>query len=95
MDRYCITAARPKNAAHHLNSEFKLWKWEKKEDGNWKWIPKGWKRAAEIASLLDSGNEVLTAKESETSIASGAPVELELRIARNETNFKISDMPDK
>ena len=95
MSKYCITAARPKNAAHHLNSEFKLWKWEKKEDDTWKWVPKNWKRAAEIAALLDAGNEVLTAKENETSITTGAAVELELRIAKNETKFKISDMPDK
>ena len=95
MSKYRITAARPKNAAHHLNSEFKLWKWEKKEDGTWKWVPKGWRRTAEISALLDAGNEVLTAKENETSITSGAAVELELRIAKNETKFKISDMPDK
>lgn len=95
MSKYCISAARPKNATHHLNSQFKLWKWEKKEDGTWKWVPKSWKSAAEIAALLDAGNEVLTAKENETSITSGAAVELELRIAKNETKFKISDMPDK
>jgi hypothetical protein len=40
MGKYCITAARPKNAAHHLNSEFKLWKWEKKDDGTGKWVPR-------------------------------------------------------
>jgi len=95
MSKYCITAARPKNAAHHLNSEFKLWKWEKKDDGTWKWVSLGWKRTAAIAALLDAKNEVLTAKENETTITEGAPVEVELRIAKNETKFKISDMPDK
>lgn len=95
MGKYCITAARPKNAAHHLNSEFKLWKWEKKDDGTSKWVSKGWKRSAEIAALLDAGNEVLTAKENESTISTGAAVELELRIAKNESKFKISDMPDK
>ena len=53
MSKYCITAARPKNATHHLKSEFKLWKLETTEDDTWKWMPKGWKRAAEIAALLD------------------------------------------
>lgn len=94
MAKYCITAARPKNAAQHLKSEFNLWKWQKNEDGKMVWSPKGWKRAAEIAELLDAGNDVLTAKEGETSIATGAAVELELRIAKNETKYKISDMPD-
>jgi hypothetical protein len=55
----------------------------------------GWKRSAEIAALLDAGNEVLTAKENESTISTGAAVELELRIAKNESKFKISDMPDK
>lgn len=95
MAKYCITAAKPKNASQHLKSEFKLWKWEKKDDDKWSWFPKGWKRAAEIAALLDGGHEVLTARENETTITEGAPVELELRIAKNETKFKISDMPDK
>lgn len=92
MGKYCITGARPKNATHHLNSEFKLWKWD---SSTGKWTPQGWKRTAEIAALLDAKNEVLTAKEGETSIASGAAVEVELRIAKNEAKFKISDMPDK
>jgi len=95
MSKYCITAARPKNATHHLNSEFKLWKWEKTGDDTWKWAAKGWKRAVEIAVLLDAGNEVLSGKKTETGITRGAAVELELRIAKNETTFKISDMPDK
>ena len=39
MAKYCVTAARPKNAAQHLKSEFKLRrseeKEEKEEDGTW------------------------------------------------------------
>ena len=62
MNKYCITAARPKNPTHHLNSEFKLWKSEKVEDDASKWVSKGWQRAAEIPALLDAGNEVLTGK---------------------------------
>ncbi len=95
MAKYCITAARPKNATQHLKSEFKLWMWEKNKDGNLVWRPKGWKRAAEIATLLDAGNQVLTAKENEDTISTGVSVELELRIAKNETKYKISDMPDE
>lgn len=93
MSRYCITAARPKDADHHLKTDFKLWRYEERPDG-WKWAPKGWKRGGEIAALLEAGHEVLTAKENPGSISTGAPVELELRISRNGTKYNISEMPD-
>lgn len=94
MAMYCITAARPKGAAQHLKSEFKTWK-ARDENGERTWTLEGWKRAAEIAALLDAGNQVQTAKENDKSITSGAAVELELRIAKNESSFRISDMPEK
>ena len=94
MDKYCITAARPKNADHHLNSEFKLWKYEEKPDG-WVWVSKGWKRVSVIADLLEAGHEVLTAKKKPTGIRTGAAVEIELRISHNDTGYKISEMPSK
>jgi len=59
------------------------------------WMPKNWKSTAEIAVLLNGGNEVLTARENEASITTGSSVEVELRIAKNETKFKVSDMPDR
>lgn len=94
MDKYCITAARPKDAEHHLNSEFWLWKQEKRKEG-WKWVSKDWQRVSVIAELLEAGHEVLTAMRRNTGITTGAAVELELRIAHNDTNYKISEMPDE
>ena len=94
MDRYCITAARPKDAEHGLKTEFKLWKYEQQPDGP-RWVAKGWKRAARIAALLDAGNEVLTAKRGPTGIKLGDAVEVELRIAHNGGQYRISDMPDE
>ena len=94
MPRYCITAARPKNATHHLKSEFKLWKSQDK-DGRTSWSSEGWKRGAEIAALLDANHQVLTANRTSTGISTGKPVEMELRISKNETNYKIGDMPDE
>jgi hypothetical protein len=48
-----------------------------------------------IAALLEAGHEVLTAKRGKNGIATGAAVEPELRISRNESAYKISEMPDK
>lgn len=93
MADYCITAARPKNATRHLKSEFNLWKAEK-INGETLWSPQGWKRGTAIATLLGAGHRVLTAREEDDSISIGAPVEMELRISKNETEYKISDMPD-
>lgn len=94
MNRYCITAARPKNAQHHLRSEFKLWKYEQRPEGP-RWVLQGWKRAARIAVLLDAGDEVLTAKQGTNGIKLGDAVEVELRIAHNGEKYRISDMPDE
>ena len=94
MAKYCITAAKPKNAAQHLKADFNLWKAEEK-DGKISWSPQGWKRGTEIAALLGAGHQVLTAKENDTTISTGAAVEMELRISKNEMNYKISDMPEK
>ena len=94
MSKYCITAAHPKDAAHHINSEFKFWEWRLRGQ-QWKWVPTGWKRVSEIAALLEAGHEILTGKEGPNGIRNGAAVEAELRISHNDTNYKISEMPDK
>ncbi len=41
-----------------------------------------------------AGHEVRTGKIIDNSMNTGAAVEVELRIAKNVTNYKISDMPD-
>lgn len=92
MSKYCITAARPKNAVQHLNSQFKLWKFSVEDR---KWSPEGWVSSIKIATLLSDGHKVLTAKQTQTSIQTGKPVEMEFRISKNESLFKISDMPDR
>ena len=95
MAKYCITATKPADADHHLKTQFKLWRYEKQPDDTWKWAPKGWESGGQIAALLEAGHEVLTAKKNSNTISTGAAVELEFRIARNGTKYKISEMPDK
>lgn len=94
MSKYCITAANHKNPDNHCASQFKVWEYiHKKEADKWVWSPLGGKSINFINDLLANGHEVLSAKENKDSITPGAPVESELRIAKNETKFKISDMP--
>ena len=52
-------------------------------------------RVSVIAALLEAGHDVLTAKKGGNGIRTGAAVELELRISRNDTRYKISEMPDE
>ena len=92
MANYCITAAKPKGASHHLNSEFYLWKLNTETD---KWQKEGWKTISQVVTLMQVGNSVVTAEEKEKSISVGAAVEVELRIAHNKTKYPISKMPDK
>ena len=91
MAEYRIVAARPKNASNHLNSQFKLYKLNGKNDG---WDLIGWKPIGEVSDLMRAGHEVRTGKIVNNSMNDGAAVEVELRIAKNDTIYKISDMPD-
>ena len=43
---------------------------------------------------MRAGHEVRTGKIIDKRLDSGAAVEIELRITKNDTNYKISDMPD-
>lgn len=99
MGRYRITAARPKDADHHLNTEFKVFERQQKLDKTWTWHFVGWKSIYAVGALLGAGNEVRTGKVTKSGgksiMTNGAAVELELRIAKNDTKFKISNMPDK
>lgn len=79
MSRYRIVAARPKDATHHLNSEFKIYEW---------------KASYDVSALLKAGNEVRTGSVEGTLMRHGDAVELALRIAHNGTKYKISGMPD-
>lgn len=91
MAKYRIVAARPKNASNHLNSQFKMFEW----DGNEKtWKSVGWKSISDVSNLMRGGHEILTGAIVDNKMKDGAAVEIELRIAKNDTNYKISDMPD-
>lgn len=95
MGKYCITAANHTNINNHCASKFKVWEYTyKKETEKWVWKPLGGKSINFVNDLLAGGHEVCSAKENDNSISLGAPIEAELRIARNETKFKISDMPE-
>ena len=90
MATYCITAAKPKGAVSHLRSQFMTWR--EGEDGLWH--SQGWQTTSQIVTLMHAGHAVLTARKTATGISTGAPVEVELRISRNQSNYPISQMPD-
>jgi len=91
MAKYRIVAARPKNASNHVNSQFKMYEYDEDENT---WNSAGWKSISEVSSLMHAGQDVRTGKIIDKKMKSGAAVELELRIAKNETVYKISDMPE-
>lgn len=93
MGKYCITAANHKNPNNHCASQFKVWESVKADNGKNVWNPIGSKSLNFINDLMAAGHEVLSGKENEDTISTGAPVESELRIAKNETKYKISEMP--
>jgi len=88
--RYCITAVQHKNTDNHCASKFKTWEYNSSAS-SWRLV--GWKSLNEISDLLAEGHEVLSARKNPETITLGAKVEVELRIARNGTQFKISSMP--
>ena len=90
MSRFCITAANHTNTSNHCASTFNLWEFNTIYN---KWSLLGGKSIDYINDLLRKGHTVLSGKEHPDKISTGAPVEIELRIAKNETNYKISDMP--
>lgn len=91
MATYCIVAARPKNNSNNLKSQFYLY--EKRADTG-KWRSLGWRPVNGVVDLMVVGNTVLTGEVSNGSLSLGEPVEVELRIAKNGSNFKISGMSD-
>jgi hypothetical protein len=93
MPLYCITAAKHEDSHNHLNSKFKLWKYNEDKE-IWKCLD--WKDAFYIINLLqEPQSTVLTGKYDDKAqkLSYGAPVELEFRIAKNESKYKINDMP--
>jgi hypothetical protein len=98
MDKYCVTAANHNNANDERASEFDVWKWTQTEATKWMWIRQGKKSLSYVAGLLAKGDEVVSAEAEKTGansyiITPGYPIELELRIAKNDKKFKITDLP--
>lgn len=94
MTTYCVTAANHNGAKDGRASEFKLWEYKKNKDNEWVWSPLGKKSLNFVAALLAAGHEVVSGEENEKSITRGAAIELELRITKNDKNFKITDLPE-
>ncbi|QJP72060.1 MULTISPECIES: hypothetical protein [Burkholderia] len=97
MTKYCITGANHKNANDDRASEFKVYQLAQEEDGTWMWNSLGKKSLNFVANLLATGNKVISAKivkEGDKRVMEeGYPIELELRIAKNDKKFKITDLP--
>ncbi|WP_186119870.1 hypothetical protein [Burkholderia gladioli] len=99
MTKYCITAANHKNANDDRASEFEVHQLVKKEkEAGWVWNRLGKKSLNEVAALLAQGHEVISAERKkqgdEYVMIEGYPIELELRIAKNDKKFKISQLPE-
>ncbi|ABK06944.1 hypothetical protein Bcen2424_0190 [Burkholderia cenocepacia HI2424] len=92
MAKYCITAANHKNPNNHVASSFLVWVQDPKTT---KWSELGAKSAKQVVELIESGNTVLTGKISADGkkLLPGEPVEVELRIAKNKTDYDVSKMP--
>lgn len=99
MEKYRITAVRPKGELNHLKSQFTVYHYQQKPDKTWTWQNIGWKTIYEVSDLLKAGHEVRSGKlvttAGKTTMQHGDAIELEMRIAHNKTDFKISEMPDK
>lgn len=92
MGKYCVTAANHNNEKDERASEFKVWE-QVKKDNKYVWSPLGKKSLNFVVDILSKGNEVFTAKQNADSITLGYPLEFELRITKNDKNFKITDLP--
>lgn len=90
MAKYCITAANHKNPNNHVASSFLVWRFDEKENI---WKKQGATSAKDVVGLVEAGHTVLTAHEKPDSISTGEPIEVELRIAKNKTNYDVSKMP--
>ncbi|MCO8321128.1 hypothetical protein ABEG10_11785 [Burkholderia cenocepacia] len=98
MTKYCITAANHNNPDDDRASEFELHQLVKKEkEEGWVWNRLGKKSLNEVAALLAQGHEVISAEREKQGdkyvMNKGYPIELELRIAKNDKKFKITDLP--
>jgi len=99
MTKYCITGANRNSTKDDRVSELKLWEYKQNDKKEWVWSPLGKKSLNFVAALLAAGHEVVSGKELKKdgvikSITLGAAIEIELRIAKNDDKFKITDLPE-
>jgi hypothetical protein len=92
MATYCITAANHTNLNNQIASSFYIWQQDELA-GGWKRV--GARSEGQVIELLQHGNTVLTAQYDaiKHEIDTGAAVEIELRITKNDVRFPISKMP--
>ncbi|ALP65198.1 hypothetical protein [Paraburkholderia caribensis] len=90
MATYCITAAKHENRNNHVASSFEVFV---AGDSPGDMVSARGMSAKDIVELLENGHTVITGKIENGEIYFGAPVEIELRIAKNETLYPISEMP--
>lgn len=98
MTTYCITAANHSSSKDDRASEFKVWEYQfNAKTSEWIWSHIGKRTLHQVAALLAAGHEVISAKEvirdGNTKIVRGAAIEISLRIAKNDDQFKITDLP--
>lgn len=92
MGQYCITAANHESKTNHIASVFLVWLRDGGEDT---WTKLGSKSTRDIVELLEEGHSVVTGTVSvHGELKLGKKVEVELRITRNASNYKISEMPE-
>lgn len=90
MAEYCIIAANHKNPNNHVASSFQVYR---RDSETKKWQLQGAMSAKEVVTLIEQGHTVITGRVEDGGLSRGAPVEVELRIAKNETKYPISEMP--
>ncbi|MFX1736898.1 hypothetical protein PXJ20_11970 [Paraburkholderia sp. A1RI_3L] len=92
MNLYCITAVKHDDPNNQVASKFKLWMFNDKDKT---WNPQTTvvsKKA--IVDLIQKGHKVITAQQEDNGIRRGEAVEIVLRVAKNDKNFPISEMPE-
>lgn len=98
MATYCITAVNRKNEGNDCISECRVFT---KDLRNNTWSSPRRMSIYDVAKLIGDGNTVLSAKEKESKgeltgvvEATGAAIEIELRIDDNGVKYKLTDMPE-
>jgi hypothetical protein len=92
MAKYCITAANHNNKTNHVASSFLVWQLDEQKNS---WSRLGGKSAKEVVGLIEAGHSVVTGKvdAATKTLHLGEKVEVEVRIAKNSSQYDIGAMP--